>query len=429
MTARIEIRDLSKSYLLGTGKSQYVTLREELAARIRRSLRREPAESTRDVLWALSDVSFDVYQGDVVGVVGRNGAGKSTLLKILSRIVEPTRGEVRMTGRVTSLLEVGTGFHPELTGRENVRLNGALLGMSRKEIARRFDEIVEFSGVERFLDTPVKFYSSGMYVRLAFAVAAHLDPDILIVDEVLAVGDVGFQKKSLSKMREVAGEGRTVLFVSHSADSVRNLCSRGVHLSAGRVAGIGTVEEALASYHDELEAGLGTIDGAPRRKAEGSGGAVIESVTIWDGNGRSSSEFDSGDELVIVVDARVEDALIGHPLYLGVGVDTGFGPPSVFTTFSSWQGKGFTPRDNSLRVACRIPSLPLVAGRYFVSASIVSELEILDGAPRFASFVVREPDEEILWPLRIAGHGALRVECVYEELPLAGVGVDPDVAA
>jgi lipopolysaccharide transport system ATP-binding protein len=426
MNARVQIRDLSKSYLLGTGKSQYVTLRDELAAFIRSPLRRDVPGVVRDELWALSDVSFDVYEGDVVGVVGRNGAGKSTLLKILSRIVEPTKGEVRMLGRVTSLLEVGTGFHPELTGRENVQLNGALLGMSRKEIARRFDEIVEFSGVERFLETPVKFYSSGMYVRLAFAVAAHLDPDVLIVDEVLSVGDAGFQQKSLSKMRDVAGEGRTVLFVSHNAESVRSLCRRGVHLSAGRLVAIGTVEEALASYHAELEGA--SSDRAPRRRAEGKGGATVEAVAIWDANGRPSSEFDSGEELVIVVSARIEDDLIGQPLYLGLGVDTGL-PPSVFTTFSSWQGTGFTPRDNHLRVSCRFPSLPLVAGRYFVSASIVSELEILDGAPRLASFVVREPSDEILWPHRIPGHGSLRVECEYEELPVAEAGFDPEVAA
>ncbi|HJQ75031.1 MAG TPA: ABC transporter ATP-binding protein [Gaiellaceae bacterium] len=428
MSTRIEIRDLSKSYLLGAAKSQHVTLREELAARARRPFQRAAARNARDELWALSDVSFDVSEGDVVGVVGRNGAGKSTLLKILSRIVEPTRGEVRMSGRVTSLLEVGTGFHPELSGRENVQLNGALLGMSRKEIARRFDQIVEFSGVERFLDTPVKFYSSGMYVRLAFAVAAHLDPDILIVDEVLAVGDVGFQRRSISKMRDVAGEGRTVLFVSHNADSVRSLCSRGVHLSSGRVAAIGTVEDALASYHAELEGAVGAPDGASRRKADGSGGATIDTVAIWDGDGRPSSEFDSGDEIVIVISARVEDELIGQPLYLGLGVDSGFGP-NVFTTFSSWQDTGFTPRDNTLRVACRIPSLGLVGGRYFVSASILGELAVLDGAPRLASFVVREPDGETLWPQRIVGHGAMRVECEYEELPATAAGVDPEVAA
>lgn len=428
MSTRIEIRDLSKAYMLRHRGTQHGTLRDELAARARRPLSRRRSTSS-DELWALSDVSFDVGEGDAVGVVGRNGSGKSTLLKILSRIVEPTRGEARIRGRVTSLLEVGTGFHPELTGRENVQLNGALLGMSRKEITRRFDEIVEFSGVERFLDTPVKFYSSGMYVRLAFAVAAHLDPDILIVDEVLAVGDVGFQRKSLSKMRDVAGEGRTVLFVSHNADSVRSLCSRGVHLSSGRAAAIGTVEEALASYHAELEGTSSETDRAPRREPDGSAGAMIDSLTIWDGNGRPSSEFDSGEEIVVVVSARIEDELIGQPLYLGLGMDTGSSDPNVFTTFSSWQGTGFTPRDNTLRVACRIPSLRLVGGRYFVSASLVSELGTLHSGARLASFVVREPNDEILWPQRIAGHGALRVECVYEELPLAEVGVDPDLAA
>jgi len=429
MTARIEIRDLSKVYILRRSGTQQGTLRDELAAFARRPLGRRAGSSSREELWALSGVSFDVEEGEAVGVVGRNGSGKSTLLKILSRIVEPTRGEARIRGRVTSLLEVGTGFHPELTGRENVQLNGALLGMTRKEIAQRFDEIVEFSGVERFLDTPVKFYSSGMYVRLAFAVAAHLDPDILIVDEVLAVGDVGFQRKSLSKMRDVAGEGRTVLFVSHNADSVRSLCSRGVHLSSGLAAAIGTVEEALDSYHAELEGASSATDRALQRKPDGGGGAIINSLTIWDGNNRPSSELDSGEEIVVVVSARIEDELIGQPLYLGLGIDTGGSDPNVFTTFSSWQGTGFTPRDNILRVACRIPSLRLVGGRYFVSASIVSDLGVLDSAARLASFVVREPDDEFLWPQRIAGHGRLRVECVYEELPVAEAGVDPEVAA
>jgi lipopolysaccharide transport system ATP-binding protein len=214
------------------------------------------------MFWALRDVSFDIHRGDVVGIIGRNGAGKSTLLKILSRITEPTVGEVRLYGRVGSLLEVGTGFHAELTGRENIYLNGAILGMRREEIRKHFDEIVVFAGVEQFLDTAVKHYSSGMYVRLAFAVAAHLEPEILVVDEVLAVGDVEFQNKCIGRMRDVAKNGRTVLFVSHNIQSVRQLCSKAIYLSKGRVAHDGGVEATLTTYLADLRTNA-AVDATP----------------------------------------------------------------------------------------------------------------------------------------------------------------------
>ncbi|HBJ36407.1 MAG TPA: polysaccharide/polyol phosphate ABC transporter ATP-binding protein [Planctomycetaceae bacterium] len=207
-----------------------------------------PNPSSTDTLWALRDVSFEINQGDVVGIIGRNGAGKSTLLKILSRITEPTSGRVVIRGRVSSLLEVGTGFHPELTGRENVYMNGTILGMRKKEIDRKFEEIVDFSGVEKFLDTPTKRYSSGMQVRLAFAVAAHLEPEILLIDEVLAVGDVEFQRKCIGKMSDVASSGRTILFVSHNMTAVDGLCTRGVCLAEGAIARIGTSQEAILQY-------------------------------------------------------------------------------------------------------------------------------------------------------------------------------------
>jgi lipopolysaccharide transport system ATP-binding protein len=205
-------------------------------------------KGTSDLVWALKDINFEVKQGEVLGIIGKNGAGKSTLLKILSRVTGPTVGDIKVRGRIASLLEVGTGFHPELTGRENIFLNGAILGMTKQEIKYKFDEIVDFSGVERFIDTPVKRYSSGMYVRLAFAVAAHLDPEILIVDEVLAVGDAEFQKKCLGKMKDVAGQGRTVLFVSHNMGAISSLCNRGVVLSNGEVKFIGKVDKCLAFY-------------------------------------------------------------------------------------------------------------------------------------------------------------------------------------
>src|SRR5215213_10002858 len=231
----IRVDDLSKLYYLGRSAAAYTTFREALVDLARVPLRYLRRGEEPETLWALKNVSFEVSPGDVIGIIGRNGAGKSTLLKILSRITEPTSGRVELYGRIASLLEVGTGFHPELTGRENIFLNGSILGMTRKEIASKFDEIVAFAEVEKFIDTPVKRYSSGMYVRLAFAVAAHLEPEILIVDEVLAVGDAAFQKKCLGRMGDVARHGRTVLFVSHNMTAIRTLCRRAILLNGGRV--------------------------------------------------------------------------------------------------------------------------------------------------------------------------------------------------
>src|SRR5271157_3836416 len=246
----IRIETLSKLYRIGTQRSRYKTIRESLGEAVvapfrhlRTNSRFEVRNSNSDQIWALKDVSFEVKQSEVVGIIGRNGAGKSTLLKILSRITKPTRGRAEIHGRVGSLLEVGTGFHPELTGRENTFMSGAILGMSKQEIARKFDEIVAFAELEQFIDTAVKHYSSGMYVRLAFAVAAHLEPEILFVDEVLAVGDAAFQKKCLGKMGNISRQGRTVLFVSHNMTALRSLCSRAIWLNEGRVMEDGPVGE------------------------------------------------------------------------------------------------------------------------------------------------------------------------------------------
>jgi lipopolysaccharide transport system ATP-binding protein len=250
----IRVAGLGKQYQIGGDRKPYKTIRESITDMVLDPLRRLRAGLSADALngehafWALKDVSFEVNRGEVLGIVGRNGAGKSTLLKILSRITEPTEGEVEIAGRVGSLLEVGTGFHPELTGRENVYLNGAILGMKRSEIDRRFDEIVAFSEIERFLETPVKHYSGGMYTRLAFAVAAHLEPEILLVDEVLAVGDAAFQKKCLGKMGDVAGQGRTVLFVSHNMGAINDLCARSILLNNGQVEIDGAPDKVIRTY-------------------------------------------------------------------------------------------------------------------------------------------------------------------------------------
>ncbi len=270
----IEVEHVSKCYRIGATRDPYLSLRDELARKARRIssifsriVSKDPIRiiNNETDFWALSDVSFSVEEGEVVGIIGRNGAGKSTLLKILSQVTPPTQGQITMRGRVASLLEVGTGFHPELTGRENIYLNGAILGMRRKEIKRKFDEIVAFAEIDKFLDTPVKRYSSGMYVRLAFAVAAHLEPEILIVDEVLAVGDAQFQKKCLGKMGEVSKNGRTVLFVSHNMAAVDRLCNRGILLHNGNIVKSGGSNEVITSYLVFLKKGTnkGTIKSGP----------------------------------------------------------------------------------------------------------------------------------------------------------------------
>ena len=295
----ISARDVSKSYAISHRGPSATTLAEALAGFAKNPLRRERCET----FWALRDVSFDVRRGEVIGIVGRNGAGKSTLLKILSEITGPTRGEIELYGRVGSLLEVGTGFHPELTGRENIFLNGAILGMRRREIARRFEEIVEFSGVAQFLDTPVKRYSSGMYVRLAFAVAAHLEPEILIVDEVLAVGDAQFQQKCLGKMGEVAsGGGRTVIFVSHNMAALSALCSRTMHLQNGRMAAFGPTSQIVSEY-----LALGTPSRYENTRAEAEQPptfirrAWIETARAQLG-GCDSVQLSAGDEFTLCVE-------------------------------------------------------------------------------------------------------------------------------
>ena len=308
----ISVRGLGKKYRIGGASKPYRTLRESITdtalapfRRLTRSDQTSPAPTGPNSFWALKDVSFDVFPGEVVGIIGRNGAGKSTLLKVLSRITDPTEGEVELRGRVGSLLEVGTGFHPELTGRENIYLNGAILGMGRGEISKKFDEIIAFAETERFLDTPVKFYSSGMYTRLAFAVAAHLEPEILIVDEVLAVGDAEFQKKCLGKMSEVADEGRTVVFVSHNMGAVVQLCSRAVILAAGRVTQVGDVNAAVASYlsHHAERSGHADLRDFPTRK--GSGAVRFEAVRVLNSAGETASEYNLGDDLTIEFDIQV----------------------------------------------------------------------------------------------------------------------------
>ena len=412
MTAQIEIRGLSKAYTIGHEVASYRALRDELSsvfAHPIRSLRGRHRETER--VWALQDVTLDIEQGDIVGIVGRNGSGKSTLLKVLSRIVTPTKGTATLRGRVSSLLEVGTGFHPELSGRENVYLNGALLGMPRRQIDAKFDEIVDFSEVERFLDTPVKFYSSGMYVRLAFAVAAHLDPDILIVDEVLAVGDAAFQNKSLGKMNSAARDGRTVLFVSHNAQSVYALCRSGLHLSAGRVVVAGTVADALKSYRAEIAVAGGAVGNRPRR-GQSLAGVWIARVQVTDLGGRPKELFEPGEPLCLEFEAEIESRYRGRPLNAVFRISTERGD-GVFTAASSWVDAAVVPTKEQLSIRCIVEEPRLAAGRFIVSAWVGNGRETLDHADKITAFEVAAP-RQVFDPPREPDHGPVEVPYRFE---------------
>jgi lipopolysaccharide transport system ATP-binding protein len=307
MSPVIRVDHLSKKYRIGASQAPYATLRETLVgavrtpfARLRHRVTNEPPE-----FWAIKDISFEVKAGTAIGIIGRNGAGKSTLLKLLSRITEPTAGRIELYGRTASLLEVGTGFHPELTGRENILLNGAILGMRREEIRRKFDEIVAFAEVEKFIDTPVKHYSSGMYLRLAFAVAAHLEPEILLVDEVLAVGDARFQRKCLDKMQEVGQQGRTVLFVSHNMPAVTRLCERTILLGDGQIICDGSSHDVVGVY---LNSGLGTTacrEWPDAGKAPGNEIVRLRAVRVHSENGQTSGAIDIRSPVGIDMDFEV----------------------------------------------------------------------------------------------------------------------------
>jgi lipopolysaccharide transport system ATP-binding protein len=304
----IRSQKLGKQYRIGALQKGYRTLRESIvdAAKapwrlLRRSIRGEGTPED-ELIWALRDIDFDVHQGEVLGVIGRNGAGKSTLLKVLARITEPTLGRVQVAGRVGSLLEVGTGFHPELTGRENTYLNGAILGMRHAEIDQRFDEIVAFSEIEKFIDTPVKHYSSGMFLRLAFAVAAHLTPEILLVDEVLAVGDERFQKKCMGKMESVGKEGRTILFVSHNMNAIHRLCPRVILLEEGRVAADGDTSEVISQYLNADRSEMDCKEWNTPEQAPGDSTARLKRVRLLDNRGRPRSAFEIREPVQIEVE-------------------------------------------------------------------------------------------------------------------------------
>ena len=374
----ITVDKISKSYRIGLKEERYPTLRDAIVGAVKapwRRIRNLGEHGNRaDTFWALKEVSFDVQRGEVVGIIGRNGAGKSTLLKILSRITEPTAGEARLRGRVASLLEVGTGFHPELTGRENIYLNGAILGMKKAEIDRKFDEIVAFAEVEKFLDTPVKRYSSGMYVRLAFAVAAHLEPEILIVDEVLAVGDAQFQKKCLGKMQDVAkAQGRTVLFVSHNMAAVQALCKRGLLLEAGNLVADTDSYGAVSTYTNRFDE---CSDVVVANRKDRDGGQLARCLQIWfeDSRGRRISKAVTGESLVVCLEYELFKASCAVDFALAICDAHG---RTVY-----FNGTRFSPIDRELPpravVECACARLPLVPAIYRVDTYIRDEMTTLD---------------------------------------------------
>jgi lipopolysaccharide transport system ATP-binding protein len=373
--AIISVEGLGKCYRLQHRQQgrRYKALRDVLTDAAKGLFSKPAANTDRlpssEEFWALKDVSFEIKAGEVMGIIGRNGAGKSTLLKILSRITEPTRGRVTLRGRVASLLEVGTGFHPELTGRENIFLNGAILGMTRAEIRKKFDEIVDFAEVEKFLDTPVKRYSSGMYVRLAFAVAAHLEPEILVVDEVLAVGDVGFQKKCLGKMSGVSKSGRTVLFVSHNMQAILFLTQRAVVLEGGEVRKIAPSKEAVDYYEQQAEGRLsgGSVDLSKAPRAGGDGQIRITKVSLRDEGGNLSASFAFGDPIRITLE--FESAIDSAEFEIGYGVRTLDGL-TVCVSSSSDDGKLYPVKPGKYAAQTTITPNHLVPGHYYLAVGI-----------------------------------------------------------
>jgi lipopolysaccharide transport system ATP-binding protein len=389
----IEIKNISKCYRIGANREPYLSLRDEIGKTAHRVssafvgtlFKRQQYISHKNAdFWALKDVSFSVQEGEAIGIIGRNGAGKSTLLKILSQITPPTKGSITMRGRVASLLEVGTGFHTELTGRENIFLNGTILGMTRREVAHKFDEIVAFSEVEKFLDTPVKRYSSGMYVRLAFAVAAHLEPEILMIDEVLAVGDTRFQKKCLGKMSDIAKGGRTVLFISHNMAAIQSLCTKCITLEAGRVISDSDVLSAIRIYmnmNSDLSKNVSTVL---------KQNAHITKLIMVDQKGEHIEAVQAGDSVCFNIECYIDNLNANYFTALDVYNDNG---NRVFYCNSSVvTGTFFKVSSNTVIFKCNIPRLTLMPGTYFTHVSLSQDDTRVDFIENALMFTVIEGD-------------------------------------
>ncbi len=393
MTSAISVTNLSKRYrIVHGGQRGYHTLRDEISAGFRRLTGRGSA--TRDVteeFWAVKDASFEIKTGERVGLIGRNGAGKSTLLKMLSKVVEPTTGRIEIRGRLSSLLEVGTGFHSELTGRENVFLNGAILGMPRAETLRKFDEIVAFAGVERFIDTPVKHYSSGMYMRLAFAVAAHLDPDILLIDEVLAVGDLAFQQKCLGKIESITNSGRTVLFVSHNLGSISSLCTSAMLLENGRIIASGDVAGVVMKYYRDGSSSPASFDLRNGVRKIGNAHVRLVSGRVLDAKGAPSMEVLISENACIEMEFEVLDSHPG-PFVPNFHFHTADGTAAFVSVDTSRNATG----PGTYVARCEIPGNLLNEGSYFVGfglTTFTTGVTVHFFEPGAVSFNVRDPIE------------------------------------
>lgn len=422
MSFAIKIEELGKRYLLThQHKARYHSLRDtlsdgahRLAGAAKGLLGAQPlsARTQREEFWALKDINLEIEQGDRLAIVGRNGAGKSTLLKVLSRVIEPTQGRATLRGRIASLLEVGTGFHPELTGRENIYLNGAILGMERAEIDRKFDEIVAFADVEKFLDTPVKRYSSGMYTRLAFSVAAHLETDILIIDEVLAVGDAAFQRKCLGKMEDVSQQGRTLLFVSHNMAAVETLCNRAVLLSGGNVVDTGDTRRIVEAYSQLWRQGAALTD---RHDRSGTGRVKIESIVLEDGQGKPTLRIGSMEPLGFKVTVSAAPDVVGKKLDLILIVcdsrDIRMVPLYTEWTRSDLQ---LTAERQSFR--CSVPKgLPLIADTYWLTAAVLVGGVNADKLDRALEFEVVPAEKFANGLVLNPAYGQVLVQHLWEE--------------
>lgn len=400
----IEVNNISKRYRIGL-KEEVDTFAEQvkntLLYPIRNfkkitSLNTFKGEDDQSIFWALQNINFKVEQGEVLGIIGKNGAGKSTLLKILSKITEPTTGTIKLKGRVSALLEVGTGFHPELTGRDNIYMNGTILGMTRKEINQKLDEIIAFSGIEKHIDTPVKFYSSGMKVRLGFSVAAHLEPEILIIDEVLAVGDFEFQKKCLGKMDDVAKSGRTVLFVSHDMAAIQNLCSRVIVLNKGKVQLTGTTNDAISFYLNQKLLNRGQTKNYDRK---GTGELIIEEINVTNDLQRMSrNSVELGRDVYFIISIKMINKIKGSYFSIALSISDIFGG-TITTLHTKFINKVYTFPKDSNKIICKVANFPLAQGVYNISSRILEGKEgkdaggvVIDHVNDFCSFEVISGD-------------------------------------
>jgi lipopolysaccharide transport system ATP-binding protein len=422
MTFAIKIEGLGKRYLLThKQKARYHSLRDSIvdaAQDIGRAAKRLvnrkglPTRPRNEDFWALKDVDLQIEQGERLAIIGRNGAGKSTMLKLLSRVVEPTSGRVALRGRLASLLEVGTGFHPELTGRENIYLNGAILGMGRREIDRKFDEIVSFADVEQFLDTPVKRFSSGMYTRLAFSVAAHLETDILIVDEVLAVGDAAFQRKCLGKMGDISEQGRTLLFVSHNMAAVETLCNRAVLLSGGRIVDMGDTHQIIDAYSRNWRQGIELSD---RRDRSGTGRARLESLVIEGSDCGGSPRVVSMQALEFVVTVSAAKDVIGKKVDL-ILIICDSRDNRMVPLYSEWAQSDLRITAERQLFRCRIPTgLPLVPDTYWLTAAVLIGGVNADKLERALEFEVIPSQTFAAGLVLNPAHGQVLVEHAWEQ--------------